>query len=332
MHVICDGPDFARRLLPADVVGGLSREPFTDPTLRLLKDEFLGQGADARSTELPTDAWHCLVLAQFADHSQYDRMIGLARSGDRVPDRTLCFAGSGRGFHGFKGRPWSADPGNVHLTVHLAPRRPIEHFQVAFTVLATLSIVDALDEIPELRGRAGIKWVNDVLVDGAKVAGVLAYTLTQGSTVSSAVLGIGLNVETAPDVPRTAFVPAVSSLRELAPGAPEATQGRMLAKLMEALDANYGILLHQGYAPLLDRYRDRTRIEGNRVAICDDGSDGEPEVTREGRVTALGAGLELHLDDGGEPVTGGRLMLLDGPGNRTKTSGPAGSEGEKDGD
>ncbi|UCC24956.1 MAG: hypothetical protein JSU98_14660 [Gemmatimonadales bacterium] len=329
MHLICDSPDFARQLLPGEVVDRLSGEPLKDPTLRLLEHEFLEQGSDTLSAELPSGTWRCLVLARYASRSQYDRMIGLARSGSRVPDRTLCLAGAGDGFHGFKGRPWSADPGNIHLTVHLAPRRPIEQAQVAFTVLAALSIVDALDRIPELRDQATIKWVNDVLLDDAKVAGLLAYTLSQSSTVSSAVLGIGLNVETVPEVRRTDFVPAVASLRQLAPDAPGVSQGQVLMKLMEALDHNYRVLLDQGYAPLLARYRDRSCIEGAHVAICSDESDGKPEVLRQGRVTALGSGLELYLDNSAEPVTRGRLMFLDKPPRRGSTSDPVGSKRDR---
>jgi biotin-[acetyl-CoA-carboxylase] ligase BirA-like protein len=325
MHLICDSPDFARQLLPGEALDALSGEPLSDPTLRWLAHEFLGQGTDTFSAVLPSDAWRCLVLARHVPQSQYDRMIGLARDGTRMPDRTLCLAGAGDGFHGFKGRPWSAEAGNLHLTVHLTPQRPVEHFQVAFTVLAALSVVDALDRIPELRDRVRIKWVNDVLVDDAKVAGLLAYTLTQGATVSTAVLGIGINVETVPDVPRSPFVPAVGSLKQLAPGATRVSQGQVFKTLMEALDSNYRILLDQGYEPLVARYRDRSSIEGAHVAICSDESDGEPEVLRRGRVTALGAGLELYLDDGGEPVTRGRLMFLDESTRQTPTSDPEGS-------
>lgn len=329
MHLICDSPDFARQLLSREACHGLSREFPTDPTLRLLEHEFLEEGADIFSTVLPSAAWRCLMLARHASRSQYDRMIGLVRSGSRVPDRTLCLAGAGDGFHGFKGRAWSASPGNIHLTVHLAPRRPIDQFQVAFTVLAAVSIVDALDGIPSLRDRASIKWVNDVLVDDAKVAGVLAYTLAQGSTVSSAVLGIGLNVETAPEVPRTGFVPAVGSLRQLAPGAPDVSLGEVFPRLTEALDSNYRVLLDRGYAPLFERYRDRSCVQGTRVAICSDRSHGEPEVLRQGRVTSLGPGLELYLDDGPEPVTGGRLMFLDGPPGNATAPDPLVSERER---
>lgn len=329
MQLICDSPDFARQMLPGEALDGLSGDPITDPTLRSLAHEFLEQGADISSAALPSEAWRCLVLARHAPRSQYDRMIGLARSGIRVPDRTLCLAGAGDGFHGFKGRPWTALPGNLHLTVHLAPRRPVEQFQVAFTVMAVLSVVDALERIPELQDRARIKWVNDVLVDGAKVAGVLAYTLTQGSTVSAAVLGIGVNVETVPDVPRDRFVPAVASLRRLAPGAPGVTQGRVFAALMETLDANYRVLLGEGYPPLLARYRERSCVQGARVAIGSEDGDGDAAVLRRGRVTGLGSGLELYLDDSPEPVTRGRLMLLDQTTVETPAPEAAGSRTDR---
>ena len=313
MLIICDNDDYAAELLPPEAAHGLSAEFMSQPTLHWLAHEFLGQGEGTRSASLPGDDWPYLVLSRFSPRSQYDQMIQLARSKEDLPDRLVCVAGSGDGFHGFKGRPWSAAAGNLHVTLHVAPKRPIERFDTAFTVLAALSVVDAIDAVPGMEGRARIKWVNDVLIGDAKVAGILAYTLTQGSTVSSAVLGIGLNVETAPTVDRTPFVPAVGALHDFVPDALEASRRGMLANLLRALDRNYRALLDDGYGPLLERYERRSSLVGRRVAIYAEDAGADPSVTREGRVVSLGAGLELYLDDddGKQPVTRGRLMFFE---------------------
>jgi biotin-(acetyl-CoA carboxylase) ligase len=328
MHILCDSSDFARDIIPPEAAARLSPDLPSHPALRSLADEFLGKGGSIYFAALPGDIWPYLVLARFAPQSQYDRMIQLARTERKLPDRLVCVAGSGNGFHGFKSRPWSAAAGNLHVTVHVAPNQAIERFETAFTVLAALSVVDTIDSVPGLERRAQIKWVNDVLVDGAKVAGTLAYTLTQGTTVSSAVIGIGLNVETAPEVPRTSLVPAVGALHDFAAGAPEATLASVLASLLDALDGNYRTLLEEGYGPLLARYKERANIVGRRIAICADDARPEPEVIREGVVIAMGDGLELYLDDGEEPVTRGRLVLLDTPNQDTTTPQLGRSEGE----
>lgn len=331
MLILCDSHDYAAELLPSEAVHGLSAESLSHPTLQSLAHEFLGQGEGTHSVSVPGDDWRYLVLSRFSPRSQYDQMIELARKTEALPDRLVCVAGSGEGFRGFKGRAWSAAAGNLHLTLHVAPQRTIERFDTAFTVLAALSVVDAIDAIPGLENRACIKWVNDVLIGGTKVAGILAYTLTQGTTVSSAVIGIGLNVETAPPVDRTPFVPAVGALHDFAPDQAEATLRSILANLLSALDRNYRVLLDDGYAPLLARYKDRSNIVGSRIAIGAEDSAPDPTVIREGRVVALGDGLELYLDDGGEPVTRGRLMLCEPPQRDTTPPDSGHSEGDGDG-
>ncbi len=258
----------------------------------------------------PADAgrpWSHVLLARSAVDSNYDRLIEHVRQGAPLPDRLVCLTGSGRGFHGFKGRSWAAVPGNLHLSVHLAPRRPVERFEVAFMALAAVSVVDAIDRVPGLEGRAGIRWVNDVVLEGAKVAGVLAYTHAQHTTVNSAILGIGVNVGTRPPVEPTPFVPDVTHLGEYAAG--PRLMPVFFRQLLRALDRNYRALLERGHASLVDRYRARSVVVGRKVAVCAEDSDTEPEVRTEGVVRSVGDGLELWLDGHDTPVTRGRIIL-----------------------
>jgi len=250
-----------------------------------------------------------LLMTEHASCSQYDQLIELARETSHLPDRVACLAGSGRGFHGFKGRPWAARPGNIHLSVFLAPNAPVESFQVAFTGLAALSVAEALDQISGLSARPRIKWVNDVLLEEKKVAGILAYTQSRDTTVTSAVLGFGLNVETTPSVEPTPFVPEVGSLRDyLPPGAPDA-RGEVLFALLQALEENYRTLLSEGPRQLLARYRGRSLVMGQEVTVCPEASDDTGEVVAQGRVTGLGEALELILEGRSTPVTSGRLIM-----------------------
>jgi biotin-[acetyl-CoA-carboxylase] ligase BirA-like protein len=309
MIVLSDTIDYAAELLPQEAVTRLSSESVPDPAILPLIQSLYGEGVGLLSAPLPDGPWQYLFLSERTSRSQYDQLIELARSTAELPDRILCLARSGSGLHGYKGRGWSAAAGNIHLTVHLTPKRPIERFETAFTILAAVSVVDAIDGVPGLEGRARIKWVNDILIDGSKVAGILAYTQTRESTVSSAVLGIGLNVETAPAVEPTPFVPAVGSVRDFAPDSLSATQGIVLDSLLNALARNYQLLLEEGYTPLLERYRQRAELIGSKIVVCSEDSDSDPSVIAEGRVVAMGEGLELYLENREEPVTSGRLIM-----------------------
>ena len=309
MLICSDSLEFAAEILQQDVAGRLCSEAGPGMTVGPVARALSAPGAVLYTGAVPDASWTFMLLTAQSKQSQCDRLLELARDGHEIPDRIVCLARTGPRFHGFKGRTWSAAPGNIHLAVHFAPDCVIERFEVAFTMLAALSVVDALDELPVLAGRSGIRWVNDIVVDDAKVGGVLAYTQTRDRTVTSAILGIGLNVEVTPAILPTPFVPAVSSVCELAADGVSVTQRAMLELLLNALQRNYGLLLQVGYRPLLERYRQRSTIIGQECTVCTDESDAELETIATGRVIAIGDGLELHLEGVQKPVTRGRLFV-----------------------
>jgi biotin-[acetyl-CoA-carboxylase] ligase BirA-like protein len=267
--------------------------------------------------------WRCVLVRDHAPASHYDLLVALLRRGVALPDGVACVARTGSGMHGFRGRPWAAHAGNIHLVVHFAPQRPVDRFDAAFTALAAVSAAEAAATAAGLAGRVGIKWVNDVIVAGCKVGGVLAYTQTRDADVTSVVLGIGLNVETTPAVPRSPEVPAVSSLAAVA--AREAGAARedgatvraapVLAALLAALRRNYDTLLHAGAAPLVDAYRQRSTVIGRQVRVLSD--DGAGTVLAAGRVTGIGDGLELHVE-GHPPLRRGRVVVDGAPGGEDR--------------
>jgi biotin-[acetyl-CoA-carboxylase] ligase BirA-like protein len=300
----------------ADEVFQRASQPWTSPSVQgtdvLNLCDSLYQGNSFHQSSLKSDLlWKYLFLIEHAPRSHYDLLIELARRGSALPDGVLCLAGSGDKFHGFKDRPWSACPGNVHLSAYLAPARPIAQYGVGFTILAAVSAIDAIDSIPGLKTRAGIKWVNDILMEGSKVCGVVAYTQTANGTVSAAVIGMGLNVETRPSVDPTPFVPRVAALRDFASDPSAITQGLAFDKLIRALDRNYRLLLEGKNRVLLDRYRERSMILGRRVSIRLDDPGFESEIIAAGRVRGIGESLELYLEGVSEPVWKGRLVLED---------------------
>jgi BirA family transcriptional regulator, biotin operon repressor / biotin---[acetyl-CoA-carboxylase] ligase len=309
MAVYTDNPAYGETLLPAGAVGAFAPAATAAEPQRLLLDAIFTPGADLYTAPLSITGWQHILAVDFSDGSQYDRLIDAAR-GAAIPDRVACLARTGRGFHGFRGRDWDARAGNIHLTVHLAPQRPLPRFETVFTALAAVAAMDAIDTVPELAGRARIKWVNDVLVDGAKVAGVLAYTQTRSDVVTSVILGIGLNVETTPEVVRTDYVPTAGSLRALAAGSTHVNTAAVLGALLHALQRRYSDVLDNGHLSVMEEYRARSAVIGQHVTICEDGEK-PGRIIAAGRVEALGDGLELYLEGRDEPVTRGRLILGD---------------------
>lgn len=102
-------------------------------------------------------------------------------------------AGRGR-----RGRDWRDPPGNFAATLALAPRGgPAE--AALYSFVAALALYDALEGATAGRARLAIKWPNDVLLNGGKVAGILLESHGRGQGLARLLIGIGVNLAAAPD-------------------------------------------------------------------------------------------------------------------------------------
>jgi BirA family transcriptional regulator, biotin operon repressor / biotin---[acetyl-CoA-carboxylase] ligase len=113
-----------------------------------------------------------------ATDSTNERARALAAAG--APHGTLVTAGEQRAGRGRQGRTWTAPPGRA-LLMSLVLR----DWQPLLPLAAAVAVADVAGPA------AAIKWPNDVLLDGRKVAGILVETRAQDGW---AVLGIGVNV------------------------------------------------------------------------------------------------------------------------------------------
>jgi BirA family transcriptional regulator, biotin operon repressor / biotin---[acetyl-CoA-carboxylase] ligase len=200
----------------------------------------------------------------------------LAASG--VPHGTVVTAAEQSEGRGRQGRTWTAAAGRA-LLCSVVVRDP--------PPLLPLAAGAAVAEV--VGTEAQIKWPNDVLLDGRKVAGILVEGRPQEGW---AVVGIGVNValrvEDFPDQLR-----ATAGTLGLEPGAIEPTLERVLARLEIWLAADRRVLLDavRGRDALLGR---PVRWSGGRgVGAGIDGS-GRLVVDTESGTVALDAG-EVHL-------------------------------------
>lgn len=90
------------------------------------------------------------------------------------------------------GRVWESEQGEgLWMSLLLHPREPIQVWP-RLTTIAALALAETIEAVSDVQ--AHIKWPNDILCGGKKVAGILAETGTHSHTGSFFVLGIGLNV------------------------------------------------------------------------------------------------------------------------------------------
>lgn len=99
---------------------------------------------------------------------------------------------------GRRGRDWATPGGNFAGTLILRPRGgPAGAAQLSF--VAALALYDALGDACGPAARLAIKWPNDVLLNGGKVAGILLESSGAGASVQAVAVGIGVNLAAAPD-------------------------------------------------------------------------------------------------------------------------------------
>lgn len=91
------------------------------------------------------------------------------------------------------GRTWISAPGaSLALSMLLRPIVPVARWGW-LPLLAGVALADAIDDHIEV-GRKGLKWPNDLLIDGRKCAGILAEAAVPGTVV----IGVGVNLTEAP--------------------------------------------------------------------------------------------------------------------------------------
>ncbi len=179
--------------------------------------------ASRAGPRLPELEWHEAI------GSTSDRLKDLARSG--APEWTAILAERQTGGRGREGRTWQSPPGGLYLSVLLRPGAG----PVSLLPLATgVAVAEAVAEF----GVAGeLKWPNDVLVSGRKLAGILAEASSASAGVEWVVLGIGVNVALDPGSLPAELRAGVTSLH--AEGAREASTVGVAAAVLARLGVWY---------------------------------------------------------------------------------------------
>lgn len=183
-------------------------------------------------------------------------------------------AGRGR-----RGRSWVSPAGrNLYLSVVLRPALPPQRAP-ELTLVASLAACDACRQAGV---DAGIKWPNDVLVGGRKVAGILTELSAEPDLVHWVVLGIGVNLNaTAEDFPDDLRDVATSLALERGQPVPRAL---FTAALLSTLEQWLDVHAAEGFEPIRQAWRERSCTLGHEVRVEADGRElsGEAEDIDEG--------------------------------------------------
>jgi len=202
---------------------------------------------------------HFNYFAEIDSTNRYARQLAAngAREGEIVIAEEQT-QGRGR-----LGRRWQSPPfANIYFSVILRPRLvPADAPQI--TLMAAVAVAEAVDSF--ITQSATIKWPNDILVGGKKLAGILTEATCDPKRVDYVILGIGVNVNY-----RLAAMP--DEIRARATSVAELTgksvsRESFLRRLIHDLDRCYGELEESGFALLAPRWEAHFGLRGKRVRV-----------------------------------------------------------------
>ncbi len=223
---------------------------------------------------------------------------------------TLCLAERQSAGRGRRGRPW-VSPYGTNIYLSLLWRFPMAPAELSGLSLACgLAVLRALRDLGVLE--LGLKWPNDILHQGRKLAGLLIELSGEAGGPTQAVIGVGVNTFLPPESGRAIDQPWTDLAQVAGAGAISRNRlaGRLAARLVETL-GRYG---SEGLRPWLEEWQRHDLFYGRAVAL----HQGAGQLVRgmhagidpsgalllavEGRVQAFHAGeISLRPISGAEP-------------------------------
>jgi len=181
-------------------------------------------------------------------------------------------------------RRWNAPPGTALLLSMIIRAEPIQaNYLVRLPLAGALAVVEVLEALGA--HDLGIKWPNDVLLSGRKVAGILAETEWQGEILAVGVLGIGINVR----VDFTGSELEVSAISvEPTLGVP-IDRATLLAAILQRIDF---WLVRLSSPQLIDTWRSRLITIGQRITARFADDQRSPTPVGHEAITGVALGVD----------------------------------------
>lgn len=228
------------------------------------------------------------ALSGFYDLTALDAVtstndVALARAAAGAPEGTLITARTQSAGRGRRGRTWFSPVGNLHLSLVLTPGTG---GAPGIGFAASLAAADAV-QVFAAGHNVQVKWPNDVLLDGAKVAGLLIEVVPERP--GTLVLGVGIDVTAAPGgMPYPATSLAAVGVQTDAAAVRDA--------FCAAFERRYRALTADGFAPVRAVWLARAAGVGKAITVNLDGA------RYDGVFSGLDEGGALVLDQGGGRV------------------------------
>ncbi|MCI0565097.1 MAG: biotin--[acetyl-CoA-carboxylase] ligase, partial [Nitrososphaera sp.] len=200
-------------------------------------------------------------------------------------------------------RKWMSPRGGIWMSVVLEPEIPTSMINI-LSFVAAIAVCDAIRERTKLDAK--LKWPNDVMISGRKVAGILLDISAEAERVNHVVIGIGVNANVDPSIITEDFREAqpVAKITSLRNELGDDVDRLQLAKsILENLEKTLMRLNVGGRLPIIEAWKKETDMMGRKV-----------QVFQENRIISQGIAIDIGVD--------GSLLLKSHDGNTTTvTSG-----------
>ena len=188
------------------------------------------------------------------------------------------------------GRSWFSPPGlNLYLSVILRPKLPPAQAP-RLTLMAAVALAEAVQSF--LGAPPAIKWPNDILVGGKKLAGILTESSSDSERLNFVVVGIGVNL----NLPESALPGEIrataTSLLMLTNKAVD--RAAFTRELIRSLDRCYGELEERGFPRIAGRWEAFFELRGRRVRV----ETGDRLLTGTARGIDADGALIVEQEDG----------------------------------
>ncbi len=205
----------------------------------------------------------------------------------------LIVAESQSGGRGRSGRSFLSPEGGLYMTLGLPVRLPIER-ALSVTSCTAVALCRAIESVTA--AECGIKWVNDIYLQGGKLAGILIESINDYEKMLSEylIIGIGVNTGEAPTVDADYTISALHdpSIRE-----------RLCAAITDEI---FGVISSGcDFSIYADEYRLRSTVLGKEISFTENGNTVCGTATE---ITNTGA-LEVRCDDEVRLLQSGEISL-----------------------
>jgi len=195
-------------------------------------------------------------------------------------------------------RPWESPRGGLWMSVILQPNLSLADAS-KLTLAAGVAIVDAVEELFSLR--LGIKWPNDLMFKGLKIAGILGEVVGEWNAVQTLILGIGINA----NFSREQLSPLLKATTLLEILKVEVDLNILAATILKHLEKQVISLENDEFEQLKTCWLERAVSLGEEVRIL----RGEQVIQGVFKGITIDGALLLETETGEKSFTAGEVQL-----------------------